>query len=373
MGTAMNFLNFSSESVSPLQYFENDEAIDYEEEKITECRAVRLFYLIYGRNAWHETWVTKYFDGCMSPSLDATKKTAEQKRVQGSVFYISEIPALQFISARLSILVTEINSVQPLQYCQEFHDDMVISPKSVYDHFSPAKANSIIRLGWKKSQLKQTTEGLRRISYNLYDMQTLSPSDSFKKYKSFSQGKEHCLGWNEINHNMSQSAVKRMATQIDNFIINKKISEYHSTCDEMFKKITLPIVNLELSDAAFGKISSTGSRFVGDLVQYTEHELSNVVSDKTCVDEIKTVLAEMGLHLKPEKPVIACDYKKRSVDELELSIRTANALKNANILQITQLTELSEEDLLCMQGFNRKSLHELKDVLSDFDLKLAEK
>lgn len=96
-----DFFAFPGENPSPFHYLEADEAIRYEDEKFTECRAVKLFYVIYGRNAWNDTWITRYFDGCMNPTFDTAKKTSEEKRVQGSVFYISEIPALQFISDSL--------------------------------------------------------------------------------------------------------------------------------------------------------------------------------------------------------------------------------------------------------------------------------
>ena len=63
----------------------------------------------------------------------------------------------------------------------------------------------------------------------------------------------------------------------------------------------------------------------------------------------------------------------RSVDELELSVRSANCLKNAEILKIYQLVQKSESEMLKTKNFGRKSLNEIKEVLSDMGLSLGMK
>jgi DNA-directed RNA polymerase subunit alpha len=57
------------------------------------------------------------------------------------------------------------------------------------------------------------------------------------------------------------------------------------------------------------------------------------------------------------------DYLSQQVDELELSVRASNCLKNAGIFTIWQLVEKSEQELLKTKNFGRKSLLEIKDVL----------
>ena len=59
------------------------------------------------------------------------------------------------------------------------------------------------------------------------------------------------------------------------------------------------------------------------------------------------------------------------VDELELSVRSANCLKNDNIVYIGDLVQKSESEMLKTPNFGRKSLNEIKDVLSQMDLKLG--
>ncbi|TSK03972.1 MAG: DNA-directed RNA polymerase subunit alpha [Geobacter sp.] len=63
----------------------------------------------------------------------------------------------------------------------------------------------------------------------------------------------------------------------------------------------------------------------------------------------------------------------RSVDELELSVRSANCLKNAGIKLIGELVSRTEAEMLKTQNFGRKSLNEIKDILVDMGLTLGMK
>jgi DNA-directed RNA polymerase subunit alpha len=61
----------------------------------------------------------------------------------------------------------------------------------------------------------------------------------------------------------------------------------------------------------------------------------------------------------------------RKVDELELSVRSANCLKNDNIIYIGDLVQKSEADMLRTPNFGRKSLNEIKEVLTQMGLQLG--
>jgi DNA-directed RNA polymerase subunit alpha len=63
----------------------------------------------------------------------------------------------------------------------------------------------------------------------------------------------------------------------------------------------------------------------------------------------------------------------RSVEELELSVRSANCLKNANIRHIGELVQRTEAEMLKTKNFGRKSLNEIKEVLSEMGLTLGMK
>ncbi|MCH7555099.1 MAG: DNA-directed RNA polymerase subunit alpha, partial [Proteobacteria bacterium] len=61
----------------------------------------------------------------------------------------------------------------------------------------------------------------------------------------------------------------------------------------------------------------------------------------------------------------------RKVDELELSVRSANCLKNDNIVYIGDLVQKTEQEMLRTPNFGRKSLNEIKEVLTQMSLHLG--
>jgi len=87
---------------------------------------------------------------------------------------------------------------------------------------------------------------------------------------------------------------------------------------------------------------------------------------------------------QPEEPEEEVDREaervyenlKRSVEELELSVRSYNCLKNADIKTIGELVQKTENDMLKTKNFGRKSLNEIKEILSEmglsFGMKLGE-
>jgi DNA-directed RNA polymerase subunit alpha len=64
-------------------------------------------------------------------------------------------------------------------------------------------------------------------------------------------------------------------------------------------------------------------------------------------------------------------YLLKKVDELELSVRSANCLKNDNIIYIGDLVGKTEAEMLRTPNFGRKSLNEIKEVLSSMGLRLG--
>jgi len=63
----------------------------------------------------------------------------------------------------------------------------------------------------------------------------------------------------------------------------------------------------------------------------------------------------------------------RTVDELELSVRSANCLQNANIKYIGELVQKTESEMLKTKNFGRKSLKEIKEILAEMSLSLGMK
>jgi DNA-directed RNA polymerase subunit alpha len=67
------------------------------------------------------------------------------------------------------------------------------------------------------------------------------------------------------------------------------------------------------------------------------------------------------------------DNLNRSVEELELSVRSYNCLKNANIQTIGELVQKTEAEMLRTKNFGRKSLNEIKEILAAMGLSLGMK
>jgi len=67
------------------------------------------------------------------------------------------------------------------------------------------------------------------------------------------------------------------------------------------------------------------------------------------------------------------EHLGRSVEELELSVRSYNCLKNANIQTIRELVQKSENEMLRTKNFGRKSLNEIKEILTKMGLALGMK
>jgi len=76
-----------------------------------------------------------------------------------------------------------------------------------------------------------------------------------------------------------------------------------------------------------------------------------------------------ALHVDEPEPLNPNLFK--SVDELELSVRSANCLQNANIRFIGELVQKTEAEMLKTKNFGRKSLNEIKDTLSSLGLSLG--
>lgn len=83
--------------------------------------------------------------------------------------------------------------------------------------------------------------------------------------------------------------------------------------------------------------------------------------------------------LEPEAPKVdtkklkMIENLKKSVDELELSVRSANCLMNANIRTIGELVQKTDGEMLKTRNFGRKSLNEIKEILVEMGLNLGMK
>ncbi|MEO5338186.1 MAG: DNA-directed RNA polymerase subunit alpha [Magnetospirillum sp. WYHS-4] len=124
--------------------------------------------------------------------------------------------------------------------------------------------------------------------------------------------------------------------------------------------------------------------------QVTDHDklTLEVVSNGTVTPEDAVALAarilqdQLQLFINFEEPsTLSAEERRedlpfnknllRKVDELELSVRSANCLKNDNIIYIGDLVQKTEAEMLRTPNFGRKSLNEIKEVLGDMGLHLG--
>lgn len=97
------------------------------------------------------------------------------------------------------------------------------------------------------------------------------------------------------------------------------------------------------------------------------------------IKEQVSIFINFSEDIEPELPEPEMKEEKvnenllRSVDELELSVRSANCLQNANIRYIGDLVQRSESEMLKTKNFGRKSLKEIKEILAEMGLSLGMK
>ncbi len=119
-------------------------------------------------------------------------------------------------------------------------------------------------------------------------------------------------------------------------------------------------------DKLIMKIETDGSVSPDDAVAYAARILQDQLQIFINFEEpVKQVVEEE----QPELEFNAALLKK--VDELELSVRSANCLKNDNIVYIGDLIQKTEAEMLRTPNFGRKSLNEIKEVLAQMGLHLG--
>jgi DNA-directed RNA polymerase subunit alpha len=82
---------------------------------------------------------------------------------------------------------------------------------------------------------------------------------------------------------------------------------------------------------------------------------------------------EQAVEVNPADREIWWEKLGKSVDEMELSVRSYNCLKNANIRTIGELVQKTEAEMLKTKNFGRKSLNEIKEILTSMGLSLGMK
>lgn len=137
-------------------------------------------------------------------------------------------------------------------------------------------------------------------------------------------------------------------------------------------------VNFVVTNARVGQMTdydklilevwTDGSVKPDDAISYAAKIMKDQLSIFINFDETAEVVEEAEVEEEKEK---INENLYRSVEELELSVRSANCLKNAGIKLIGELVSRTEAEMLKTQNFGRKSLNEIKDVLAEMGLTLG--
>lgn len=160
--------------------------------------------------------------------------------------------------------------------------------------------------------------------------------------------------------------------------------------DKRLQILRTPVTDFELSVRSRNCLAKMKIDTLGDLILKTESELLSYKNfGETSLQEIKSILASKGLRLGMRKedalsyippedqrggaPVTAGgdDVLARSIDTLELSVRSRRCMERLGIKSIGQLTAKTEPELLGTPNFGQTSLNEVKQKLAELGLSLT--
>jgi DNA-directed RNA polymerase subunit alpha len=141
------------------------------------------------------------------------------------------------------------------------------------------------------------------------------------------------------------------------------------------KKVNYTVTNARVGqrtdyDKLTLEVWTDGSITPEEAVAYAAKILKDQLSIFITFDEQAEEVEASNL---PEEDEKLNENLFRSVDELELSVRSANCLKHANIKLIGDLVQKTEAEILATKNFGRKSLNEIKEILSGMGLNLGMK
>jgi DNA-directed RNA polymerase subunit alpha len=114
------------------------------------------------------------------------------------------------------------------------------------------------------------------------------------------------------------------------------------------------------------RVETNGAISGEDAVAYAARILQDQLQIFVTFDEPQRAMAEEPVAELSFNPALL-----KKVDELELSVRSANCLKNDNIVYIGDLIQKTEAEMLRTPNFGRKSLNEIKEVLASMGLHLG--
>jgi DNA-directed RNA polymerase subunit alpha len=238
-----------------------------------------------------------------------------------------------------------------------------------------------IILNLKEVRLKLHTEGPKAIRVKAEGPKVLKAGDIITGDAVEILNPEHYIATLSRDAKLSMEMVVKMGRSYVPAERNKEETQAIGTLpmDAIFSPIKK--VNYSVTNARVGQITdydklalevwTDGSLNPEEAVAHAAKILKDQLSIYiTFEEEEEEEMATPGGQEEAEK---LNENLFRSVDELELSVRSANCLKHANIKLIGDLVQRTEAEILATKNFGRKSLNEIKEILGEMGLSLGMK
>ncbi|MCG5464097.1 hypothetical protein AB0K35_28720 [Micromonospora sp. NPDC053740] len=195
--------------ISPYQWPEDGD----EHDVLVGIAPKRVTLLLEGRNAWHSKWIRSYQgSAAMFLNQASARDAAEERRKQGSVFYVFDTPALLLFGVYTNCVVTDFHQDDPFNgfvgFRQPTYDPWLgwrgILP-GVKMHTAVASIGPE-RSMWEERSLSQHSfiRGSVSDGREIADLE-----DGLVSVSSFSQGRAYRLGWRDREQRYSTKSVSR--------------------------------------------------------------------------------------------------------------------------------------------------------------------
>ena len=238
-----------------------------------------------------------------------------------------------------------------------------------------------IILNLKEVRLKLHTEGPKTIRVKAEGPKTLKAADMITGDAVEILNPDHYLATLSRDAKLSMEMVVKTGRGYVPAERNKDENQPIGTLaiDAIFSPIKK--VNYTVTNARVGQITdydklnlevwTDGSLTPEEAVAHAAKILKDQLSIFITFEEEEEEEEEVSAPAEQEKVPNMNENLFRSVDELELSVRSANCLKNADIRYIGELVQKSEAEMLKTKNFGRKSLNEIKEILAEMGLSLG--
>jgi DNA-directed RNA polymerase subunit alpha len=238
-----------------------------------------------------------------------------------------------------------------------------------------------IILNLKEVRLKLHTEGPKTIRVKTEGPKVLKAGDILTGDAVEILNPEHYISTLTRDGKLSIEMVVKMGRGYVPAERNKEEGQPIGTIpiDAIFSPIKK--VNYTITNARVGQITdydkltlevwTDGSLNPEEAVAHAAKILKDQLSIFITIEEEEE--QEMAIPVDQEEIERSNENLFRSVDELELSVRSANCLKHANIKLIGDLVQKTEAEILATKNFGRKSLNEIKEILNEMGLSLGMK